>query len=118
MKTRFDPKLKELMNELEPIFKKYEVFAFVNATSRTHGEFRLFFPEHSVAAFETPGKIRVKYKSGVDSFEDLNATAFALFSLKDTCGEMYVALDGLSKDLNKHVVIEHERGEIYGHGED
>lgn len=117
MVDRFDPKLKELMDELQPIFNRYGVFGFVNAVSRTHGEFRWFIPDHSVMKIESRG-VRFKAKSGEDKHEDVEHTVFALLSLKDQAADLFQVCDQLKLLLDEHMKIDHKRSAVYGHGED
>jgi hypothetical protein len=115
--NRFDPKLKLMMEELEPIFKKYEVFAFVSATSRTHGEFRWFLPDYSVISIDRNG-LRFKAKSGVDRHEDVEATVFGLMGAHDMGKELYLMAEKIYTELKKHMQIDHTQMPIYSHGED
>jgi hypothetical protein len=115
--ARFDPQLKLLMEELAQVFEKHQVFGFVSTTSRTHGEFRWFLPKHSVMRIEEH-QIRFKAKSGVDSHQDVEATVFALMSMRDQAAELFGYCERLASELQKHLQIDHKRGPVYGHGED
>ena len=117
MTARFDPELKLFMDELKPIFDKYKIFGFVSVTSRTHGEFRLFLPEHSVMRLEGNG-VRFKAKKGVEKHEDVEATVFALMSMRDQAAELFGLTERLQEEISKHIEIDHVKGPVYGHGED
>lgn len=116
----FDPKLKELINELEPIFEKYDAMAFVNVCSRTHGEFRLYFPKWSVAQLEMCGSnqgIRFKSKKDEQTHAETEDTVFGLLSIRDMCARVFQWTEQLKKVLDKHMEIDHIPQPITPHGE-
>lgn len=120
--AKFDPKLKEMMDELDPIFKKYDVMGFVNVTSRTHGEFRIFFPPWSTAQWEKDSvgrsALRFKSKKGEQTHRDTEDTVFGLMSIRDMAGELFMMMEKMSSELDKHMEIDHTMMPITPHGED
>jgi hypothetical protein len=110
--SNFDPKLKELMEELEPIFEKYEVIAFVTATSRTHGEFRIFFPKRSTCFWEKTKSgqmgLRFKSKKGEQSHRDTEDTTFGIMSIRDMGAQLFQWMEQLKSKLDQHMEIDHK----------
>ncbi len=117
MKARFDPKLKEFMAEIDPIIKKYNVSGFVSVTSKSHGEFKIFFASDSCIYFEGNHGIKIKAKQGIDH-ERLEASVFSLLSMKDDAIRMFGLVENIEGELRKHIEIDHKQSSIYGHGED
>lgn len=122
MINNFDPKLKEMMDELETVFKKYDVISFVNATSRTHGEFRIFFPHWSTCQWEKTANgqmgLRFKSKKGQQTHRDTEDTVFGIMSIRDMCATGFSWMEQLKDQLDKHMEIDHKTSPITPHGED
>lgn len=116
MTDRFDPKLKEFMAEITPIFEKFDLFGFVSVTNRTHGEFRFFLGSYSCAKIENGG-LRIKAK-GQKDHENLEATVFSLISMKEDAIRLFSMTEKIEQELRKHVEIDHKTPDVYGHGED
>jgi len=123
MKPAFDPELKILIDEIDPILKKYDVMAFITVHSKTHGEFRMFFPTWSTCQWEIDSLRRVNLrfkskKSDGHTHEQTESTIGALLSIRDMCAQVFAWMQDLKSQLDKHMKIEHTRSPIVPHGQD
>ena len=84
---KYDPMLREAMTEINGILEKYDIAGFIALISPTHAEFKLTIdkPSWSNLRFLKDGKavhFKVHMKSDPENTE---ATAHALYSLRDLC---------------------------------
>jgi hypothetical protein len=111
MNPKFDSNLKDAMSEMMGIAKKYDVGAFIDLASKTHGEFQIQFPSWSLAKMEAQENgqmgLRIRAKKGITNHENLEATVAFIMGMIDTCRINISNMEKVVSLLKEHVEIEH-----------
>lgn len=111
MKQKYDPKLREAMEEVRALCKKYDVMAAVLLVSQSHSEFgNILDPSWSVMRWEAQDRIR--FRSKKEDFESkeaqhqaTEATAHGVTSLVNWTRQQHVSWSGVLAQLQAHMKI-------------
>lgn len=110
MPEEFDPKLKEAMEEIDAIMKKYDIGGFVHLTSMSHAEYKLYLePTWSMASYEeASGQVVLRFKFRKAKHDQCNSTAHMIYSTRDMCGYTFTFLENIARQLEKQIEVEHK----------
>lgn len=113
---KFDPVLREAMDEISAILKKKDIGGVVALTSPTHGEFKMYFdtPSWSVISFDQrpDGAVAVRVKAAMATDPDvaipkMEATMHMIYSCQDIIGNAFMLIEQLKSETAKHVDVVH-----------
>lgn len=113
MKKKYDPNLREAMDEIRAIMKRRNIAGHVLLASPTHTEFGLLYdiPTWSAVSFEdTEDKVGIRIKAKSSNPDDkgkLEATMHMLCSFQDMMANGFAAMDTLIAMVRKHVAVLH-----------
>lgn len=113
MKKKYDPNLREAMDEIRAVMKRRNIAGHVLLASPTHAEFGLLYdiPTWSAVRFENDSEhigIRIKASSSnPDDKGKLEATMHMLCTFQDMMVNAYGALDSLIGMVRKKVAVLH-----------
>ncbi len=113
--SKFDPKLKEAMEDMKVILKKYDIGAHISLVSPTHSEFLFHIsPTWSCAKFEDDGKA-IRFKATEISEGSKEArhktqelTLHLLLQIRDLSGQSFMTMEKIQTELKKHIDFEHK----------
>lgn len=115
---KYDPKLKEAMEEIRSVLKKYDIAGAVTLASPTHSEYmNEISPSWSCARIETTpeGKKSVRFKATIAEYgskESRDAAALAtvhmLLQIRDIGGQTYQMFDAIAEQLEGQMIITHK----------
>jgi hypothetical protein len=112
-KAPYDPRLREAMDEIKAVCKKYDIGAQVILASESHVEFLAeLTPTWSVCSWEQGGRgIRFKSTNIVDKEEKkrrVEASCHMILATRDMLVNHYNMYAQLAEVLAKHLDIEHK----------
>jgi hypothetical protein len=102
--VKFDPVLKQAMEEIKSVLAKYDIGGHVVLSSKSHGEFLFHFPTWSKAQWQGP-EIRFKAK-GKDEDGTIASTVFFFQMVHQRCGRAFMHCDEMLKLLSTKMKIE------------
>lgn len=98
-----DPKLAEILREVNEILKRNDVGGFVNLVSRTHFEWGISFPTWSGLTVETAsdGGFGIRLNLQAEEVEKANLTAQFLMSNRNVSGLLFTTMEDLISEVEK-----------------
>lgn len=107
----YDPKLREAMNEISALMKKYDIGGYVTLVSPTHSEFQFVLdPSWSAIRIEDGEKIRIRVKQaelGVDgAIRKLEETVHLVCSVGDLSARAHEGAKTIEKLISEYIEIE------------
>jgi hypothetical protein len=107
---KFDPTLKQAMEEIKLVLAKYDIGGHVILGSKSHSEFLYHFPKWSKAQLEEihngKGEFGIRFKAkGKDEDQTIAASVFFFQTLQEQCGRAFIFAEKLLKVLSTKMEI-------------
>lgn len=103
-----DPVLEETMKQIKAVMKAAGVGGAVALISKSHGNFRLILPDWiALTATKIGSQFGLNLAIRIAEPEKAGFTAHFIYSLRDVLNGMGSAMSQLSKEMEKHCVVEH-----------
>lgn len=113
--VNYDPKLKDCVEEIETIMRKYDCGGLVTLHSKSHGEFKIIIPKWSLAKYEVQENSQLGFRIKVTKEEltqnkslkkDLESTISMILGIKDISARSFLFMEELEKKLREKIEIE------------
>jgi len=115
---KYSPKLKDIVKEIEIIFRKHDVGGLVILNDgEGFGEYRLFIEEPTWSMVRLfPDKKAVHLKAYAKSKpKETNMTVNMIYNQLDVLGTLFLMLNQIKQSVDRHMKVEVEDGDWY-HG--